>query len=74
MCLLSHREFPDIGAYILADQVKTVNSVTLLQGRINHVADAAYAAGLALAGASRFTVPRPFSIGTRPFSIGTRTF
>jgi hypothetical protein len=36
-----------------------------LQGRINHVAGAAYAAGLALIGprayrASRFTVPRPF--------------
>jgi hypothetical protein len=30
------------------------------QGRINHVADAAYAADLALMGASHFTVPRPF--------------
>ena len=31
-----------------------------MQGRINYVADAADAAGLALLGASRFTVARPF--------------
>ena len=30
-----------------------------IQGRIYYVADAAYAAGLALIGASRFTVSRP---------------
>jgi hypothetical protein len=36
-------------------------------GRINHVADAAYAAGLALMGASRFSVPRPFYENTPIF-------
>ena len=30
-----------------------------IQGWIYYVADAAYAAGLALIGASRYTVPRP---------------
>ena len=38
------------------------------QGRINHVADAAYAAGLALYCTTPiFTRTHPFSIGTRPF-------
>ena len=37
------------------------------QGRINHVADAADAGGLALMEASRFTVPRHFYENTAIF-------
>ena len=47
---------------------------TCIQGRIYYVADAAYAAGLALIGASRFTVTRPLPPRTRPLSIKTRSF
>jgi hypothetical protein len=36
----------------------TGQHIVLVQGRINHVADAAYAAGLALKGASRLRGPR----------------
>ena len=44
------------------------------QGRINHVADAAYAAGLALMGASRFTLPRPFLREHAHFLLGHAQF
>jgi hypothetical protein len=44
------------------------------QGRINHVADAAYAAGLALMGPSRFTVPRPFLREHTHFLLGHAHF
>jgi hypothetical protein len=40
------------------------------QSRINHVADAVYAAGLALMGASRFTVPCPFLREHAHFLLG----
>jgi hypothetical protein len=39
-----------------------------------HVADAAYAAGLALMGASRFTVPRPFLRELAYFLLGHAHF
>jgi hypothetical protein len=45
-----------------------------LQGRINRVADAQYAAGLALMGASRFTVPRPFLREHAYFLLGHAHF
>jgi hypothetical protein len=44
------------------------------QGRINHVADAAYAAGLTLMGASCFTVPRPFLREHAYFLLGHAHF
>ena len=44
------------------------------QGWINHVADAAYATGLALLGASRFTGPRPFLLGHAHFLLGHAHF
>jgi hypothetical protein len=44
------------------------------QGRINHVVDAAYAAGLALMGALRFTVPRPFLREHTHFLLGHTHF
>ena len=46
----------------------------LSQGRINHVADAAYATSLALLGASRFTGPRPFLLGHAHFLLGHAHF
>jgi hypothetical protein len=52
----------------------TGQHIVLVQGRINHVADAAYAAGLALKGASRFTVPRPFLREHAHFLLGHANF
>jgi hypothetical protein len=44
------------------------------QSRINQMADAVYAAGLALMGASRFTVPRPFLREHAHFLLGHAQF
>jgi hypothetical protein len=52
----------------------TGQHIVLVQGRINHVADAAYAAGLTLKGASRFTVPRPFLREHAHFLLGHANF
>jgi hypothetical protein len=52
----------------------TVSYSSDTQGRINHMADAAYAAGFVLMGASRFTVPHPFLQEHLHFLLGHTHF